>query len=81
MKMVVIDLPPPVQQAQALTSAGKRKRCHLCPRGIDMKVRLACDRCKQPVCPSHSVQQVFATIASRSSHKIFHALFGYLVSE
>ena len=58
MKMVGVDLPPPVQQAQALTSAGKRKRCHLCPRGIDKKVRLACDRCKQPVCPSHSVQQV-----------------------
>ena len=58
MKMVGVDLPPPVQQAQALTSAGKRRRCHLCPRGIDKKVRLACDRCKQPVCPSHSVQQV-----------------------
>ncbi|PFX12704.1 PiggyBac transposable element-derived protein 1 [Stylophora pistillata] len=44
MKMVGVDLPPPVQQAQALTSAGKRKRCHLCPRAIDKKVRLACDR-------------------------------------
>ncbi|PFX13011.1 Uncharacterized protein K02A2.6 [Stylophora pistillata] len=43
MKMVGVDLPPPVQQAQALTSAGKRKRCHLCPRAIDKKVRLACD--------------------------------------
>ncbi|XP_068675495.1 piggyBac transposable element-derived protein 4-like [Montipora foliosa] len=38
MKMVGVDLPPPVQQAQALTSAGKRKRCHLCPCGIDKKV-------------------------------------------
>ena len=67
MKMVGVDLPPPVQQAQALTSAGKRKRCHLCPRGIDKKVRLACDRCKQPVCPSHSVQQ----LASRSSPRYY----------
>ena len=59
MKFIGIDLPPIVHQAQAVTSAGKTKRCYLCPRGDDKKVRLACDRCKQPVCPTHSVQQVF----------------------
>lgn len=58
MKMVGVDLPLPVQQAQGHTSAAKRKRCHLCPRGFDKKVRLTCDRCKHPVCSAHSVQQV-----------------------
>jgi len=55
MKSVGIDLPPTVQQAQAVTSAGKRKRCYLCPHGNDKKFSLACDRCKQPVCPTHKV--------------------------
>ena len=50
MKMDRVDLPLPVQQAQGHTSAAKRKRCHLCPRVFDKKVRLTCDRCKHPVC-------------------------------
>ena len=40
MKKVGADLPLPAQQAQGHTSAAKRKRCHLCPRGFDKKVRL-----------------------------------------
>lgn len=58
MKMVGVDLPLPVQQAQGHTSAAKRKRCHLCPCGFDKKVQLTCNRCKHPVCSAHSVQQV-----------------------
>ena len=46
------------KKAQAVSSAGKRKRCYLCPRGNDKEVRLACVRCEQPLRPSHSVQQV-----------------------
>ena len=64
MKMVGFDLPLPLQQTQGHTSATKSKRCHLCPRGFDKKVRLTRERCKHPVCPAHN--KCFAMNASIS---------------
>ena len=56
MKMVGVELPNPEQPDRG-GSDGKRKRCYLCPRQVDKKVRLNCNSCRQPVCPTHSVQQ------------------------
>jgi hypothetical protein len=33
---------------------GKRRRCHMCPRQLERKIRQMCKRCKRPVCSEHS---------------------------
>ena len=64
MKMIGVDLPLCVQQAQGHTSAAKRERCHLGSLGFDKKVPLTRERCKRPVCAAHN--KCFAMNASIS---------------
>ena len=56
MKMVGVELPNPEQPDRG-GSDRERKRCYLCPRQVDKKVRLNCNSCRQPVCLTHSIQQ------------------------
>ena len=58
MQMIGIARPVPPQQAQQAVGDSKRKRCCLCPRAVDKKVRLEYGTCSKPVCTDHSTQQV-----------------------
>jgi len=58
MKMVGVEAPGQPQRAQQAVGVAKRRRCCLCPRHVDKKVRLECGACRKPVCSDHSSQQV-----------------------
>ena len=79
MKMIGVDLPLRVQQAQGHTSAAKRKRCHLGSLGFDKKVRLTRERCKHPVCPAHNKCFAMNASISKTPHDVTGT--GYIPSE
>ena len=44
----------PQKQARALDGPPQKKRCMVCPRISDRKVRQQCKECKRNVCKEHS---------------------------
>ena len=44
----------PQKQARALDGPPQKKRCMVCPRSKDRKVRQQCKECKRNVCKEHS---------------------------
>lgn len=60
----------PVKQQPSEGSSGnftqsKRKRCSLCDRSKDRKVRTICYNCSESVCEEHSVQRIFCINCSK----------------
>ena len=41
------------QMAPDIVEPAKRRRCHICPRDLERKIRQRCEKCKRPVCGEH----------------------------
>ena len=50
--------PATAQNVQLRNHDIKKRRCSLCPRSEDKKVKRNCESCKKHVCPNHSILQI-----------------------
>lgn len=50
----IIDQRRAISTAGQRPSASSRRRCHLCPRNVDVKTRIRCNFCENPTCPKHA---------------------------
>ena len=54
MKACGIDLPVHHMAPDTDDEPATKRRCHVCPRKLERKIRQTCKKCKRPVCNEHS---------------------------